>query len=202
MITGLPILWKMWVQYVCSNPVIGFDRNALMMDLTREVLRPVAEALVARGYRLLHLLEPWLPYHGIEAADWAEFEKAMLELREVTRGATLVLHASFGDAGPHVDRLRSLPVDAVGIDFVDTDLDELGGGWTVGCAAGILDGRRSPIEDAEGAAALAQRIAETLEPPALYLTSSCELEFLPTDVARAKVLRLGAVSRLVKERIG
>jgi 5-methyltetrahydropteroyltriglutamate--homocysteine methyltransferase len=178
------------------------DQNALMMDLTREVLRPVAEALVTRGYRVLHLLEPWLPYHGIDTPDWADFEKAMLELREATRGAALVLHASFGDAGPHVDRLRNLPVDAIGVDFVDTDLGELGRRWTVGCAAGVIDGRRSPIEDTEGAASLVQRIAETLEPPTLYVTSSCELEFLPTDVAREKVLRLGAVTRLVKERIG
>jgi 5-methyltetrahydropteroyltriglutamate--homocysteine methyltransferase len=175
------------------------DRNALMLDLTREVLRPVAEALVGRGYRLIHLQEPWLPYHGMDPADWADFEKAMLELREVTRGATLVLHASFGDAGPHAARMRALPVDALGIDFVDTDLDELGTGWNVGCVAGIMDGRRSPIEDAKGAASLARRIGETLEPPSLFVTSSCELEFLPTDVARQKVLRLGEVSSLLKE---
>jgi 5-methyltetrahydropteroyltriglutamate--homocysteine methyltransferase len=174
------------------------DRNALMLDLTREVLRPVAEALVSRGYRLIHLQEPWLPYHGMDPADWADFEKAMLELREATRGATLVLHTSFGDAGPHAERLRALPIDALGIDFVDTDLDELGTGWTVGCVAGIMDGRRSPIEDAKGAAALARRIAETLEPPSLFVTSSCELEFLPTDVARQKVLRLGEISGLLK----
>jgi 5-methyltetrahydropteroyltriglutamate--homocysteine methyltransferase len=177
------------------------DRNALMLDLTREILRPVAEALVGRGYQLLHLVEPWLPYHGIDAGEWGDVEKAMLELREATRGATLVLHASFGDAGPYVDRLRALPVDALGIDFVDTDLDELGTAWDIGCVAGILDGRRSPIEDADGAASFAERIAETLQPSSLFITSSCELEFLPRDVARQKVLRLGEISALAKERL-
>jgi 5-methyltetrahydropteroyltriglutamate--homocysteine methyltransferase len=177
------------------------DRNALMMDLTREVLRPVAEALVERRYRLFHLQEPWLPYHGIEPGDWGDFEKAMLELREATLGARLVLHVSFGDAGPHAERLRRLPIDALGVDFVDTDLDELGTAWDVGCVAGILDGRRSPIEETNGAAALAQRIADTLQPSSLFLTSSCELEFLPRDVARQKVLRLGEISTVVKEKL-
>jgi 5-methyltetrahydropteroyltriglutamate--homocysteine methyltransferase len=177
------------------------DRNALMMDLTREVLRPVSAALVERGYALLHLQEPWLPYHGIEAGDWAAFETAMAEMREATAGATLVLHCSFGDAGPHIDRLRRLPVDALGVDLVDTDLDDLGTGWSMGCAAGIMDGRRSPIEDTEGAASLTLRLAETLNPPRLFLTSSCELEFLPRDVAARKVLRLGEIAGVVKGKL-
>lgn len=175
------------------------DRNGLMLDLTREVLRPVAEALVARGYGLIHLEEPWLPYFGIEPGDWGELEKAVQELREATEGATLVLHAYFGDAGPHVDRLRRLPLDAVGIDFVETDLDELGRNWEVGILAGILDGRRSPIEPADQAAQFVRRVAETLDPPAVLVSSNSELELLPRDVAREKVRRLGEVSAALKD---
>src|SRR5438477_219103 len=81
-------------------------RDALMLDLTREILRPVCEGLAGRGYGLIHLEEPWLPYFGIDAADWGEFEKAVLELREATAGVTLVLHTYFADSGPHIDRLR------------------------------------------------------------------------------------------------
>jgi 5-methyltetrahydropteroyltriglutamate--homocysteine methyltransferase len=179
----------------------GDDRNGLMIELSREVLRPVAEALVGRGYRLIHLEEPWLPYYGIDSGDWADVEKAILELREATQGATLVLHAYLGDVGPHVDRLRRLPVDAVGVDFVETDVDELGSNWEVGIVAGLLDGRRSPVEPAGQVAEFAQRVVEALEPPALYLSSNSELELLPRDVARRKVLRLGEVSALVKERL-
>lgn len=177
------------------------DRNALMADLTREVLRPVAQALVARGYEVVHLEEPWLPYFGILEDDWAPFEKALADLREGTEGATLVLHAYFGDAGPHAGRLRALPVDVVGVDFVETDLDELGTGWEVGILAGALDGRSSPVEEARGAAIFLGRIAETLDPPALFVSSNSELEYLPRDVARQKVLRLGEISALAKEQL-
>ncbi|MDP9300590.1 MAG: hypothetical protein M3P43_06810, partial [Actinomycetota bacterium] len=177
------------------------DRNALMLALAGEVLRPVAEALAGRGYRLIHLQEPWLAYHGIEAGDWDDLEKALTGIGEVTGDAALVLHVYFGDAGPHVDRLRRLPVDAVGIDFVQTDPGSLGSNWEVGLVAGCLDGRSSPIESDEGTADFVQRVAETLRPPAVYLSSNCELEYLPRDVARQKVLRLGEVSARLKERL-
>lgn len=179
------------------------DRNALMMDLTREVLRPVAESLSSRGYEVIHLQEPWLPYFGLEPADWDDFEKALMEIRDSiseTQSA-LVLHAYFGDVGPYVDRLRRLPVDAVGIDFVQTDVEELGKNWDTGLLAGVLDGRSSPIESTEGTVEFAVRVVEAVAPPALYLSSNCELEYLPRDVARQKVLRLGEVSARLKESL-
>jgi len=177
------------------------DRNVLMMDLAREILRPVTEGLVRRGYKVIHLQEPWLPYFGMDSGDWDHLEKALQEIAEVAEGATVVFHTYFGDAGPYVDRLRQLPVDVVGIDFVETDLDELGANWETGLLAGVLDGRASPIESVEGTVAFARRIAETLNPPALLLSSNCELEFLPRDLARRKVLRLGEVSAGVKEAL-
>ncbi len=179
----------------------GHDRNALMTEIAREILRPVTEALVGRGYELIHLEEPWLTYFGMDAGDWDDFEKAVQEVREAADGATLVLHTYFGDAGPFVDRLRRLPVDAIGIDFVETDLDELGQGWDVGLVAGVLDGRASPVESVEGTAAFARAVAETLQPRALFLTSNCELEFLPRDLAIQKVRRLGEVSARLKEEL-
>jgi 5-methyltetrahydropteroyltriglutamate--homocysteine methyltransferase len=175
------------------------DRNAVMMDLAREVLGPVAQALPAHGYQVIHFQEPWLAYFGIEKDDWDPFEKALQEIVQATKGATVVLHAYFGDAGPYADRLRHLPVDAVGIDFVETDLDELGTNWGTGVLAGVLDGRASPVESVEGTAAFARKIADTLDPAILYLSSNCDLELLPRDLAARKVQRLGEVSARVKE---
>jgi 5-methyltetrahydropteroyltriglutamate--homocysteine methyltransferase len=177
------------------------DRNPLMLSLAREVLRPVCEGLASRGYEVIHLEEPWLPYFGIDGGDWGEFEKAILEIREATAGLTLILHAYFGDAGPYVDRLRKLPVDAVGVDFVETDVEELGSNWEVGILAGALDGRSSPIESTDGTAAFIRQLVETVQPTSLFLSSNCELEFLPRDLARQKVLRLGEVRARVKEQL-
>jgi methionine synthase II (cobalamin-independent) len=108
------------------------------------------------------------------------------------------LHTYFGDAGPYVERLRRLPVDALGIDFVQTDLDELGSNWETGLLAGALDGRSSPVESRDGTIEFLRRVAETVSPSVLYVSSNCELEYLPRDIARQKVARLGEVSARLK----
>ena len=118
-----------------------------------------------------------------------------------TGGAALVLHTYFGDAGPHIDRLRKLPVDAVGIDFVETDLDALGSNWEVGVLVGAIDGRRSLVENPTEVAAFAQRVAERLRPDTLYLSSNSELEMLPTEVAERKMRVLGEASARLKDAL-
>jgi 5-methyltetrahydropteroyltriglutamate--homocysteine methyltransferase len=177
------------------------DRNEVMVELGRNVLGPFTEALAARGYRLIHLQEPWLVYFGIDPGDWDPFEQALSSIKEAaaTGGAKLLLHTYFGDGAPHADRLRALPVDAVGFDFVQTDPEALGTNWPVGVLAGVLDGRSSPVEPAEETADLVLQIEEMLQPPDVFISSNCELEFLPRDVAREKVLRLGEIAARVKE---
>lgn len=179
------------------------DRNELMVELAGAILRPVATALAGRGYKVIQLQEPWLVYFGADEAAWSPFEKALADINEGIGGqADLVLHTYFGDAAPVIDRLRDLPVDAVGVDLVETDFEALGKGWNVGFLAGCLDGRRSVVEPVEDTVRYARRIAETLEPPRFYLSSNCDLEFLPRDVAREKVLRLGEIARRLKEELG
>jgi 5-methyltetrahydropteroyltriglutamate--homocysteine methyltransferase len=175
------------------------DRDHLMVALARDVLRPATEALSRAGFRLIHLQEPWLTYFGIDDDAWSPFERALSEIREGAGDVTLVLHTYFGDAAPHAERLRELPVDAVGVDFVETDLDALPGRWGTGLLVGCLDGRRSVLESAQGTAAFVRRVAERLEPTELFISSGSDLELLPAELAREKVLRLGEATRLVKE---
>lgn len=177
------------------------ERTTLMREIAEHVLRPVVEGLGDLGYRIVHLEEPWIAFFGIEPGDWTGFEEALGELHDAasSRGMTVVLHTYFGDAAPLADRLRRLPVDAVGIDLVQTETDAIGGPWETGLLLGCVDGRSSVVEPLDGSVRLARRIAEALEPPALYLSSNSELESLPRDVARYKVLRLGEIARALKE---
>lgn len=174
------------------------DRNALMIELAVSVLRPAAERLVAAGASLIHLQEPWLVYHGIDRADWEPFSES-LRLVSAGLGAATVLHTYFGDAAPWAERLRGLPVAAVGIDFIETDVEALGSGWNVGILAGCLDGRNSLVESVESITDLVRRLRREVAPPAITLTSSCDLEYLPETVARRKVERLGEAARRLKE---
>jgi methionine synthase II (cobalamin-independent) len=176
------------------------DRNRLMLDLAQRVLRPAIDAAVAGGAELIHLEDPWLGYFGIKTDDWAPLGEALALLHRDLK-ATLAFHVYFGDAGPHIAQLLRLPVDAIGVDLIDTDVAELGSGWDKGLVAGIIDGRSSILESLDNTVEVARHLADTVRPRNLYLSSNCELGYLPTVVAEKKVLRLGEAARKAKELV-
>lgn len=176
------------------------DRNQLMGELAERVLRPAIAAAASAGARLVHLEEPWLAYFGIEDRDWKPFEAALAALGKPA-GVTIILHTYFGDAGRFIDHLRALPVDGLGVDLVETDVSSLGSGWDKELAIGCFNGRSSGIESLESTVELARRVADTVRPKNLYLTSNCELGYLPTGVAESKVRRLGESARRLKELV-
>ena len=174
--------------------VTSRERNALMLDIAQNLLRPAAEQLAAAGCRIVHLEEPWLGFLGIDPGDRAPLERA-LDAIATGLDADVVFHVYFGDAAAHLDWLRRLPVRAVGVDLVETDVTSLTGSWDIGLLAGCLDGRSSVLESEERTVDVLRHIAERVQPPVLYVSTSCELEFLPRDVAAEKVRLLGAVVR-------
>jgi methionine synthase II (cobalamin-independent) len=171
-----------------------------MVDLAARVLRPAIDAAVAGGAAVIHLEDPWLGYVGIGAQDWTPLAEA-LELLHRDLKATLAFHVYFGDAGPHVERLLALPIDAIGVDLIETDVAELGSDWDKGLVAGIMDGRSSILESLDNTVEVARHLADTVRPRNLYLSSNSELAFLPTGVAERKVRRLGEAARKVKELV-
>ncbi len=176
------------------------DRNHLMVDLAQRVLRPAIDAAVAGGAELVHLEDPWLGYFGIKREDWAPLAEALQALHHNLK-ATLAFHVYFGDAGPHIAQLLRLPVDAIGVDLIETDVAELGSGWDKGLVAGIINGRSSILESLDNTVEVARHLADTVRPRNLYLTSNCELGYLPTIVAEQKVLRLGEAAHKAKELV-
>jgi methionine synthase II (cobalamin-independent) len=171
-----------------------------MRALAEQVLRPAIDAAVAAGSELIHLEDPWLGYVGITAEDWAPLAEA-LEILHRDLKATLAFHVYFGDAGPHIDRLLQLPVDAIGVDLVQTDVKALGTGWNKGLVAGVINGRTSVLESEKNLVDVARHLADTVRPRNLYLSSNSELGYLPTVVAEQKVQRLGEAARKVKELV-
>jgi 5-methyltetrahydropteroyltriglutamate--homocysteine methyltransferase len=177
----------------------GGTPDDLMIGLATDVLAPAVARMAEAGHRLVHLEEPWIPYAGVEDGSWSAFERAVGIVRDAAEGAVVVLHAYYGDAAPYADRLRRLPVDAVGIDFVETGLDALPAPWGTGLVAGCLDGRSSVLEDPAAVAAFVRRAAEKLEPSDLYVTSGSELELAGPEVAPRKLAVLGEVAGRLRE---
>lgn len=186
--------------YLFSRAVRPAQQADRMMEsLARDVLAPAVGELTRSGHRLVHLEEPWLPFFGIEEESWSPFERALGAIREHAGEARLALHVYYGDAAPHAERLIRLPVDAVGVDFAETDLERLPTPWPVGLVAGCLDGRRSVLEPVDKVVGFARRVLERLSPPALYLSSGSDLELLGPEVARRKVEVLGQAAGRLRE---
>jgi 5-methyltetrahydropteroyltriglutamate--homocysteine methyltransferase len=175
-------------------------RGLGVVEAAEAMLRPAAELLVARACAVIHLEEPWIGFHGIDEAEWASFEKALGVLTEGLRAA-VVLHLFYGDAEPLLDRLRRLPVAAVGVDLVETDGNAVGAHWETGLLAGCLNGRATVLEDVDATAEVVVRVAERAAPPRLFLSSASELELLPQPVAAEKVRLMGAVTTRVREAL-
>jgi 5-methyltetrahydropteroyltriglutamate--homocysteine methyltransferase len=177
------------------------DRDDLMLMLTREIMVSAVADLAAAGYGLIHLEEPWLTYFGIEQDSWKPLEQSMALIRDAAGDATLVLHTYYGDAAPHADRLRRLPVDAVGIDFDETEADDLPAPWETGLLAGVLDGRRSLTEAAGDVSDFVAQLVERLEPTTLFVSSGSDLELSGPEVAPSKVRALGRAAAMLRETL-
>jgi 5-methyltetrahydropteroyltriglutamate--homocysteine methyltransferase len=173
--------------------------DTVMEGLARDVLAPAVGELAGAGHRVIHLEEPWLAFFGIEAGSWAPLGRSLEALRESAGESALVLHVYYGDAAPHADRLTALPVDAVGVDFAETDLESLPTSWPVGLVAGCLDGRRSVVEPVDAVVELATRVRDRLQPATLYLSSGSDLELLGPEIARRKVEVLGQAAARLRE---
>jgi methionine synthase II (cobalamin-independent) len=177
------------------------DRNRLMQELAERLLQPAMRTAAAAGAGLIHLEEPWLTYYGIADADWKPFAAAIATM---TRGVqvTVILHTYFGDAGPHIERLLDLPVTGIGVDLVQTDVAALGRRWhDKSLFIGCLNGRSSVVEPLDQTVELTRYVADKVMPLDLYLSSNCEVQYLPTAVAEQKVRRLGEVARKTKELV-
>ncbi|MBI1744734.1 hypothetical protein HYR54_16945 [Candidatus Acetothermia bacterium] len=177
------------------------DKPKLIEAFTEIVLTPIAEQLAARGVKFLQLQEPWLvTCNSVDAApaDWRALEKAIGTLGKNIKKKNLVLglHTYFGDAAPALGPLLELDIDAVGIDFCETDLENLRSFDFAEkeLICGCLDARNSWVEDEAIIVKFVERVQETLAPRVLSLSTNADLEFVPEPVARRKVQLLGRVA--------
>jgi 5-methyltetrahydropteroyltriglutamate--homocysteine methyltransferase len=177
------------------------DRDKLMQTLTGAILVPALSDLRRSGYTLIHLEEPWLGYYGIEDESWAPFEAAISVLRAAAGDATLVLHTYYGDVAPYAERLTRLPVDAIGIDFDETEADDLPAPWGTGLLAGVFDGRRSVTEASGDVSEFVAGVVERLQPTSLFLSSGSDLELSGPQVAPEKVRALGRSAQMLREML-
>ncbi|MCI0402776.1 MAG: hypothetical protein L0212_04555 [Acidobacteria bacterium] len=161
-------------------------------------LVPEIEVLAKAGAALIQIDEPAILK---QPGDLPVLERALAALAARKGKAQLALHLSFGDPQPLYDRLQRLPVDLLSLDFTYNPkfidyVAAAGSGKPLGL--GLVDARNTRLEDPAMIAKQAGRILGKVKGDACYLTTSCGLEFLPRDRARAKLKLLAQVQAHLK----
>jgi 5-methyltetrahydropteroyltriglutamate--homocysteine methyltransferase len=165
----------------------------LVADIANS-LRSTVKELQGMGYQHFQFNDPC-----ICAANRTKSElKTAKNAYEICAQGKGILQTYFGDASLVIDDLLDFPVDAIGIDFYSTRLEQLEGhdfNKTLGC--GCLDGRNSLLELPSQLEDIVQNARQVLEPRGIYLAPNCDLEFLPHSVAERKIRLLGETKRLL-----
>ncbi len=140
---------------------------------------------------------------------WRRLDQDSLELARQAVGETVkgvkcekMIHLFFGDALNVMPAILDFPLDVFGFDLTSTNIRELSEySLDSGVALGIIDGRNSMMEREEPILRKVELYLSRSEPRRLYLTPSCDLEFLPPSVAEEKVRLISRIAGRVAEEI-
>jgi len=170
-----------------------------------EALGPEVVALADTGAEFIQIDEPAILR---SPQDWPVFQQAMDVLtrsrQEATRGGRrpqLALYVYFGDAAPLYQKLASLNVDVLGLDFTYSArfFEQVAAqGSPLPLALGLLNGRNAQLEDPAAIARQVEKVLHRVGGARAYLGPSCGLEFLPREVAIAKLQLLPRIRAAVR----
>ena len=162
------------------------------LAVTEGVLGPQIRWLAGNGCAMVVLQETALFGGRIDVYPLSEALDALQSPLPVA------LQLPFGNSGDMLGELLELDIEAIGVDFYATDLEALPRPFPKSLLAGVVDARNSLLEEPEQLAKFGRQLLEELD-VGLHLVPNGDLQFVPEKIAREKVLRLGEVSRVLKE---
>jgi len=180
-----------------------YGSRRLLTLAIAEALNGEVLALQAAGASIIQINEPVIL---LRKGDFPLLAEA---LGRMLQGATVqtAIYTWFGSVEGIYPQLLELPVDTIGIDFVSKPEN-----FTILTSEpfpkqlgfGIIDGRNTKMESAEYIAERVLTLKEQMpgQIPQLYLNPSCGLEYLPREVAQAKLARLVEGARLANKQLG
>jgi len=163
-----------------------------------EALNQEALALQEAGAAFIQLNEPAIVKHK---TDLPLFLRAIERTLEGVTGER-ALYVYFGDVDGLYPQVLNLPIDVLGLDFVagarnpevlKTAL------FTKTLGLGLIDARNTKMESVEQVVEGLRRVQEIVSLDRVRLSPSCGLEFLPREVAQAKLARMVEGARRAQE---
>jgi len=174
------------------------DFPSLVADFSLAISQEVKE-LAKAGAKIIQLDEPSILKNP---QDFELLEGAVEKINKNRGRAELALYTYFGDAAALYDKLQSLPIDVLGLDFTyGPRLPKIieSSGAEKELALGLIDGRNTRLEDEKEVAKVATRILKAVKAEKAYINPSCGLdEYLPREVAFEKLKKVAASAKLIR----
>lgn len=200
--------WKVVVPgpytFSCLSENVHYDNQYELMFDIAVVLRKEIRNIVGEGFSYVQLSEPSLVFENRAQ----KFERDVLEqvkeaVRMVVEGVNVKISVQtfFGDITPIFPAILDFPVDCVGVDFFETNLESLKDyKITKDLSCGCVNSRSSIIETPETISNFVEEVIDLLNPNDVFICPNTDLEFRPRYVAEKKVLNIGKAVKLLKER--
>ena len=154
-----------------------------------EALNREGLALQEAGAAFIQLNEPAILRHKL---DFLVFRRAIERTLEGVN-AERALYLYFGDVDGLYPQVLDLPVDVLGLDFVAgaRNFEVLRTApFTRTLGLGLVDARNTRMESVEQIVEGLRRVQPLVPLDRVHLSPSCGLEFLPREVAEAKLMRM------------
>jgi len=170
-----------------------------------EVLNEEIKSLEKLGFKYVQLSDPALVYRPFgESISEQELKVVSEALKVAVEGVSVktCLQTFFGDFSQALPEALEFPVDHLGIDLYETNVEKLKEySLDKGVALGLVDARSSLVENTDD---LVKFVGETIESihssekADFFVCPNCDLEFLPWERALEKMRVVGDVA----ERLG
>ena len=162
-----------------------------------DMLKKEAQTLAKAKVKLIQLNAPSIAYKS-DNVDISLIKDAIERIKQGLK-AKVYLHLYFGSVSKIFSRLLDIKIDGLSIDVSSTDLNSLIG-YKVdnGLCLGAVDAMSTRMEDVKETAKIISNAFDKMDPKEAYISTTCDLEFLPYEFAVKKLSRLGAIARNVK----
>ena len=171
-----------------------YKSNGALALAFAEALNQEAKALQAAGATFIQFNEPAVVRHKDGFPDFSHVCNRLVDGLNVETA----VYFYFGDVDGIYPQLLDLPFDLIGLDFVMGAANEAllhRTPFTKKLGLGIMNARNTKLEPADQLVERIRTLGQGLPPDHLHVSPSAGLEFLPREVAQAKLKRLAEAVR-------
>ena len=162
-----------------------------------DMLNREAETLAKAKVKFIQLNAPSVAYKA-GSVDISLVKDAVERVKRNIK-SKIYLHLYFGNVSKIFSKLLDIKIDGLSIDLSTTDLNSIIG-YKVdnGLCLGAVDAMNTKMENVKDVARTVSDAFDKMGPKEAYVSTGCDLEFLPYEFAVKKLSKLGAIARSVR----